>query len=71
MLAESISYLETSRNRADASENGATDRRKDRNTVNSDENGKGIGNGGATNEEKLQIQERIIMSPKEARIWLD
>lgn len=71
MLAESISYLETSRNRADASENGATDRRKDRNTVNSDENGKGIGNGGATNEEKLQIQERIIMSPKEAWIWLD
>lgn len=55
MLAESISYLETSRNRADVSENGATDRRKDRNTVNSDENGKGIGNGGATNEEKLQI----------------
>lgn len=32
--------------------------------MNSDENGKGVGNGGATNEEKLQIQEKDNYVPK-------
>lgn len=62
--SESISYLKTSRNRVDASENGATDRRKDWNTVKGDENGKGVGNGGATDEKELQIQEKDNYVPK-------